>query len=203
MTVRTRTIYQLTLAATGSDWNPIHALRATLKFAARRGLRALATRELPSPETPARSRRSADGWQAKQRLKAKAMDMRKFRKAKFLKVEDCRQPQQMRIAGVTVGQFDKPDVFFENGDRLGLSATNVDVLTDAYGWESDGWIGHVVELYVDKGTFKGDPVDMVMLRPISKVEGEETVPTPEKKAPNRPPQLAKPVSTDMDDTIPF
>ena len=78
------------------------------------------------------------------------------------------------------------------------------MLTDTYGWDSDGWIGHVVELYVDKGTFEGASVDMVLVRPISKAEGEETAKEPaKKKAPNKPPQLTKPVSSDLDDEITF
>ncbi len=77
------------------------------------------------------------------------MDMKQFRKAKFLKVADVRdRPRHERIAGVVMGEFGKPDLIFESGDRLGLSATNNETLADAYGWESNDWRGHVVELSV-------------------------------------------------------
>lgn len=91
------------------------------------------------------------------------MDMREFRKAKFLKVENCRVPRQMRIAGAALGKYGKPDLIFENGDRLGLSATNAEILSDAYGWESEAWAGHLVELYVGQGQFEGETVDMVLI----------------------------------------
>ena len=136
------------------------------------------------------------------------MDMRQFKKPRFLKVDDIRSgPRQMRIAGVLQGKYEKPDLVFESGDKLGLSATNIDILAEAYGWDSNMWVGHVVELSAGKGQFSGKEVDMVLLKPISKaeVEGAETAKEPAKKAPNKPPQL-KAVGGGgggMDDEIPF
>ena len=121
------------------------------------------------------------------------MDMRQFKKPRLLKVDDVRSgPRQLRIAGVLQGKYEKPDLVFESGDKLGLSATNIDILAEAYGWDSNMWIGHVVELSVGKGQFSGKEVDMVLLKPISKaeVEGAETAKEPaKKKTPNKPPQL--------------
>jgi hypothetical protein len=132
------------------------------------------------------------------------MDMRAFKKPRFLKVDDFRNgSRQMRIAGVLSGKYDKPDLVFETGDKLGLSATNIETLAEAYGWESDSWADRLVELYVGKGKYDGEDIDMVLVKPISKAEREETAKEPaKKKAPNKPPQLAKPAGS-LDEEIPF
>jgi hypothetical protein len=186
--------YTLTLrAASGRDG--IRNLRVLLKVAWRHfGLRAIDVRSV-------RRRRSAHRMvKTKQRPEMTPMDMREFRKTKFLKVEDCREPRQMRIAGAVMGKYAKPDLIFENGDRLGLSATNAEILSDAYGWESEAWAGHVVELYVGQGQFEGEMVDMVLVKPLSKAEGNEQPATePVKRAPNKPPQQKK--SEEHDDDL--
>jgi hypothetical protein len=116
-----------------------------------------------------------------------SMDMRQFKKPKFLKVEDIRStgPRQMRIAGCVMGQFKKPDLVFESGDKLGLSATNAEILSEAYSFESEEWAGHLIELYVGKGTFEGEDVDMVLVRPISKAENSKQPLEPVKKTPSK------------------
>jgi hypothetical protein len=132
------------------------------------------------------------------------MDMREFRKAHFLKVENCRQPKQMRIAGVVPGKYSKPDMVFENGDRLGLSATNVETLSDAYGFDSENWAGHVVELFVGKGVFDGDEVDMVLVKPLSPAADTEQAAAepPVRKAPDKP-AIVKQAGAGFDDEVPF
>ena len=92
------------------------------------------------------------------------MDMRQFLKPKFLKVEDCRHPHQRQIVSVELGQFGKPDLVFEDGDKLGLSATNIRILSDAFGSESDRWPGRIIELYVGPGKYEGENVDMVLVK---------------------------------------
>jgi hypothetical protein len=99
------------------------------------------------------------------------MDMRKYSGSSFLKVDDVRDgPRQMRIAAVSVGKYDKPDLEFETGDKLSVNSTNNRMLVRAYGPDSDGWIGHVVELRLGQGEFQDKPVDVVEVRPISKPE---------------------------------
>jgi hypothetical protein len=200
-------IYLLALQASGNERESIHALRAVLKHAKRRRLRALYVRELPNAYT---SPRALDVRVSKpsSAITVIPMDMRQFKKPKFLKVGDIRSsgPRQGRIAGVLEGKYG-PDLVFESGDKLGLSATNLDVLGATYGWDSDTWIGHIVELSIGTGTFGDKPVDMVLLKPISKAEAEgaETAKEPaKKKAPNKPPQLkAAGGGGGMDDEIPF
>jgi hypothetical protein len=200
----------LALRSAASDRESLHALRATLKYAGRRGLRAVYARELKSHhQTNIYTSPQALGVRVSKTSSAMTvvqMDMRQFKKPRFLKVDDVRNgPRQMRIAGVLQGKYEKPDLVFENGDKLGLSATNIDTLAESYGWDSNSWTGHLVELSVGKGEFAGEEVDMVLLKPISKAEGENAEAAKEpakKKAPNKPPQL-KAVGGSMDDEIPF
>jgi hypothetical protein len=189
---------------TASGCDGIRNLRALLKIAWRHfGLRAIDVREIEHPMHCRRSMQS--DVQTKRRPEMTPMDMREFRKAKFLKVENCREPRQMRIAGAVLGKYSKPDLIFENGDRLGLSATNIEILSDTYGFESDQWAGHLVELYVGQGQFEGEMVDMVLVRPLSKAEGTEQSATtePVKKAPKPPQQPNKSSGNSMDDEIQF
>jgi hypothetical protein len=65
-----------------------------------------------------------------------------------------------------------------------------DTLVDAYGWESDNWIGHVVELSVGDGQFQGKAIKVIKVRPISKPEhyGEANKqPEPVQRNPDLPP----------------
>jgi hypothetical protein len=135
------------------------------------------------------------------------MDMRKYSGSSFLKVDDLkdRPPLQLRIADVGIGQYDRPDITFESGKKLSINATNNETLVDAYGWESDAWIGHVIELSVVDGQFKGEPIRLIKVRPISKSEhyGEANKqPEPVQRKPV-PPPAPKSLGKDMDDEIPF
>lgn len=104
-------------------------------------------------------------------------------------MEDCRKPRQERIVGVTQGKFEKANLLLESGDQLGLSATNIDALVAAYGWESELWTGHLVELFVGEGEFNNKPVEMVLLKTLSPAEGKEQADkAPVRKKPNKPPQ---------------
>jgi hypothetical protein len=198
--------FTVTLRA-AANRDAIRGLRTFLKIAGRHfGLCAVDVCEITNnPKTlgtpPAFS---IPNGQTKQRPEMTPVDMREFRKTKFLKVEDCREPRQMRIAGVVTGKYSKPDLIFENGDRLGLSATNVEILSEEYGWESEQWGGHLVELYVGQGQFEGEMVDMVLIKPLSKMEGTEQPAdkTPVRKAPDKPPGAQK-SGGGMDDEIPF
>jgi hypothetical protein len=177
-------------------------LRALLKVAWRHfGLRAVAAREIKHPVYRQRPVHQMPKPKQAPPTETTIMDMRQFKKPKFLKVEDIRQTgrRRMRIAGVVMGQYEKPDLIFESGDKLGLSATNIDILSAAYGWEAEEWAGHLIELFVGKGQFNGGDVDMVLIEPISKAEGNEQAATaePAKKTPNKPPQT----KIDFDDQI--
>jgi hypothetical protein len=127
------------------------------------------------------------------------MDVSEFRKGKFLKVEDCREPRQARIADCVPGKYGKPDLIFESGDRLGLSATNLDILGNKYGWETEAWIGHVVELAVGQTTFNNENVELVLVKPLSQTDDAAEATPPVRKKP----KAIKSQGTDFDDQQPF
>jgi hypothetical protein len=140
------------------------------------------------------------------------MDMRKYSGSSFLKVDDLkdRPPLQARIAAVEIGQYDRPDITFESGKKLSVNATNNETLCDSYGWDSDNWVGHVIELSVVDGQYKGEPIKLIKVRPISKPEhyGEANKqPEPVQRKPDLPPVASSGARSndgkDMDDEIPF
>jgi hypothetical protein len=138
------------------------------------------------------------------------MDMRKYSGSSFYKVDDLkdRPPQQLRIADVNIGQYDRPDITFESGKKLSVNATNNEMLVDAYGWESDSWVGHVIELFVGDGQFQGKAIKVIKVRPISRSEhyGKAKQPEPVQQKPDLPPTSSGTRGSDgmdMDDEIPF
>jgi hypothetical protein len=139
------------------------------------------------------------------------MDIRKYSGSSFFKVDDLkdRPPLQARIAAVELGQYDRPDITFESGKKLSVNATNNETLVDAYSWDSETWIGHVIELSVGDGQFKGEPIKLIKVRPISKPEqyGEANKqPEPVQRNPEPLPGLSETRGSngrDMDDEIPL
>jgi hypothetical protein len=86
-----------------------------------------------------------------------------------------------------MGQYGRPDLLFESGDKLGLSATNIENLSMAYGFESEAWTGHLVELTLGQGEYNKEMVDMIILKPLSKSQDivEQTM-QPTKRAVKKP-----------------
>ena len=96
------------------------------------------------------------------------MDMRKYSGKTFIKVDDVRGgPIQAKIAAVKEGQFDKPDLVFEDGDSFGLNATNTKMLIRAYGPESKNWIEKEIELFLGEIKYDGKLQEAVLVKPIS------------------------------------
>jgi hypothetical protein len=128
------------------------------------------------------------------------MDTRKFG-AGFIRPDDVRDgPRSEKI--LYVFEHDKFGCLvleFESGDQFSLNQTNVRALYKAYGWESDDWIGHVVELslghYKDwKSDPPGEEKETVTLRTIS-------VQPP--SADNGGGKAPKSLADDLNDEIPF
>ena len=131
------------------------------------------------------------------------MDMSKYSGTVFIKIDDVREkPLQLRIAGVLVGKYDKPDLVFETGERFSVNATNNRVLVRAFGADSEDWIDRTVELYEGTGEFNGEIKPMVCVRPITQPEHSFGADTPPKKPADKPPK-AKAKKNDMDDDVPF
>ena len=117
------------------------------------------------------------------------MDMSKYIGGLFLKVEDIKGsgPVRAKIVDVSEGRYDKPDLTFDDGTRLGCNATNGRALARAYGFDSNDWVGKEVELVVGEIQYQGKPQEAILVKPIS--------PPIENKAP--------PKRDDDLDSIPF
>jgi hypothetical protein len=187
-----------------SDRDAVRDLRGLLKVAWRQfHLRAVTAHEIEfsTCQRRTRSRGQVQGGAAHPHKGVRAMDVRAFRKPRFLKVEDLKAsgPRVDRIVGLKEGKFEKPELILESGDMIGLSATNLDTLARAYGYESELWSGHQIKLYAGAGEFNKKPVEMVLIEPLSKAEGAEAEAKPTKKKVKPPPKT----DSDMDDVVPF
>jgi hypothetical protein len=120
------------------------------------------------------------------------MDMSQYAKTNslFLNTNDLKDlgPIKWTIAFVEPGRFEKPNLVFENGKKLGVNPTNARVLINAWGTDSNGWIGHEVQLRLTKVKFGGVDRDMIAIDPIN--------------APAQPASKAQ-TRKDLDDDIPF
>ncbi len=123
------------------------------------------------------------------------VDARKYFGSTFVTLKDVADgPLRVTIDGVREGQYGKLVANFEEGLSLSLNATNSRILAKAYGPETDGWLGHVIELFSDEIEFKGNLQPAVLVKPVS-------LPTAPSAAPKPPPVKQR---SDMDDdNIPF
>ena len=68
----------------------------------------------------------------------------------------------------TVSVPSRPDITFESGRKLSVNVTTNETLVVAYGYDSDAWIGDVIELFISDGEYNGKPIKLIKVRPISK-----------------------------------
>lgn len=179
-------------AASGRDG--IRALRAVLKYAGRyAGMRAVSIKE--HHEHPARRWRSTRTVEAKQRPESKTMDMKQYAGSQFLKVKDVKEgPIRATIAAVTLGQYDRPDIVFEDGSKLSANATNTRALNRAFGDQSEDWIGGEVELVLGEVEYQKELKESIIIKPIAPAKPKEG---PTKTA------KAKPAKPDINDEVAF
>jgi hypothetical protein len=117
------------------------------------------------------------------------MDMRPYGGSRFLKHEDVVEgPLRKKIMKIAPGKY-SPVATFDDEDQLSLNVTNTNALAKAYGWNSDSWIGHTVELYAGTTIYQGQERASVLVRPLT---AATEAPTP-----------LKPRSDDLNDEIPF
>jgi hypothetical protein len=129
-----------------------------------------------------------DEKQSRRKQKENQMDMRKYVGNVFLKVEHVKAigPIRVRITGISEGQYGRPNATFDDGSQLSLNNTNCRTLLRAYGIESRDLIGKEIELTVGEIQYRGEPKEVILVKPIS--------PPIENKAPPKP---------EFDDQIPF
>jgi hypothetical protein len=120
--------------------------------------------------------------------------------SKFLRKEDFDEDRVLTIKGVKLEDMPGDDgqqkwvlYFREEPKGMALNITTIRVLEQAYGGDSDQWIGNKVKVYVDPNvSFGGKIVGGLRLR-TSKV----TVKAPPPKEEPRPDE------NEFDDDIPF
>ena len=134
------------------------------------------------------------------------MDMRKY--AGFIRPDDVRGgPLRETIARVGESEkFECPALVFESGSELTLFnySTNLRAMLKAYGYESNDWIGHMVELslgtYTDKDGVEKETVD---LKPVSSRDGSGEGPQRVDPAKILLPPPKGSAADDMDNEVPF
>lgn len=118
--------------------------------------------------------------------------------SKFLRKEDFEEDQVLVIKGCKleqVGRDDDPEerwvLYFRERDKgMVLNITTIRVLEQAYGGDTDMWVGNKVMVYNDPNvTFGG------------KITGGLRLRTPSKKSAEAAP--VRPADPDFDDKIPF
>jgi hypothetical protein len=131
------------------------------------------------------------------------MKMTKYAGASFIGVDDVQDgPIRGTAAAVDLGSFDKPVITFSNGMKFSLNKTNVSTLIEAFGDDSDDWIGEKVELYAGTIRFKNEDQPAVLVRPLVRAAGEKKVKPPKPKS-GPSADIDDPVPSDIDDQIPY
>ena len=125
--------------------------------------------------------------------------------SKFLRKEDFDEDRVLTIKGVKLEDMPGDDgqqkwvlYFREEPKGMALNITTIRVLEQAYGGDSDQWIGNKVKVYVDPNvSFGGKIVGGLRLR-TPKVTTKQAPPPP----PPPQPETAG-VDAEFDDDIPF
>lgn len=116
--------------------------------------------------------------------------------SKFLRKEDFDEDQVCTIKTVSLEEVAQGEskwvVFFRERDKgMVLNLTSIKVLEQAFGDDTDHWIGNKVMIYVDPNvSFQGRVVGGLRLRPPKKSKPAPSPPRPE-------------THEDFDDDIPF
>ncbi len=97
--------------------------------------------------------------------------------------------EKMRARGGA--QEEKAVLYFERAQKgMVLNRTNADVIGGAFGWETDEWKGHVLELYVAEVEAFGEVVDAIRVRIPKKAAAPAPAREPAPPAPTAPPETA-------------
>ena len=130
-----------------------------------------------------------------------------FTAGQYLKAADLGgRAVQARINNVTAEDFDEGQklcLHFDGKEQgMVLNKTNTGIILAAYGDETDGWAGKIVEIYPDKVPFGGKLVDALRVRiPVAPAAPLETVPAAAPAA--DPAQPATTEAAPFNDDIPW
>jgi hypothetical protein len=173
---RAVTYYTVTVRGTG-----IHNFRRWLKAGWRSyGLKVIESYEHTATKVSRCSTaQAARRTQERRKRKGNLMKMTKYAGASFIGQDDVRDgPIRGTIAAVGHGSFDKPVITLASGAKSSLNKTSVGTLIEAWGEESDDWIGEKVEFYAGTIPFQGVDKDAVLARALEREPGEKKKPPP-------------------------
>jgi len=107
------------------------------------------------------------------------MDVSRYFAGVFLKVEDLEAtgPMKAKIVDVSMGRYDKPDLTFDDGNKLSVNATNGRTLARVYGYETNNWIEKEVELFIGEVQYQGNPQASILIKPSSAPDKNKAPPT--------------------------
>jgi hypothetical protein len=178
-------IYVLMLRAINGERDSVHALRAVLKLARRRGLIAVEVRELPdanrlrAPTMPPTVRDLQSGRTATETATETAKEIAMVTKSeafpsKYISAADLPKPIVREIVETNTevlktrdGVSSKKLIVYFRGMQKALvcNSTNFDAIAAITGEpDSNDWPGHEVELFKDKTSMGGKVVDCVRTR---------------------------------------
>lgn len=133
------------------------------------------------------------------------MDMRQYA-PKYIRPDSVRDgPIMTRILAVLdePDRYGRPVIELENGSQFSVNETNLKILINAWGHESDAWIGQEIELSLStyKDWQSNPPVDKETVKarailPTAATSGNSGTPLP---APVKRPSI----KDDLDDSVPF
>jgi hypothetical protein len=180
-------VYVLTLQTTDDERESIHGLRAVLKFARHRGLRAVGVCELPSNNHQTIHRRDArrrivNTTQRRNEENTMTINLRKYGPAnKWLKLEDLhgKPPTRERIGAVRVedGRYGERIVlvFEPSGKMLSLNQTSTGDLLNDLGENDDDWLGRTIEIFAGEVQTKNGMTDAILVRGLPDVPADAAI----------------------------
>lgn len=135
------------------------------------------------------------------------VDATKYASKRFIKFEDVQaQPRRETIVDVGEGQYGKLVLTLASGRRFSLNGTNVGIMMEHFGEETEHWRGIEIELYRSETKYMGEPRETVLIRPIppslAPVRRSKPVLVPQPK-PEPKPEANEPPADEMNDQIPF
>ena len=73
---------------------------------------------------------------------------------------------EMETVGQGAEAKTKPVLYLENEKPIVLNASNLETLSDAFGDDTDAWVGHKIKIRCVKTQFQGKTVDGLRVEPI-------------------------------------
>lgn len=129
--------------------------------------------------------------------------------SEFIKAADLQgRDVKVVISGVkvkTIGDDTKPVVYFQGKERgLVLNKTNANIIAQAYGDDTDEWIGFEVELYSAMVQYQSNMVEAIRVRiPRVKHAPAATITSGQEQLTAAARQAPAGKHPDMNDDIPF